>query len=250
MDGRNVYIYWVGKEFTLISILRNLINLHSRNGKGYKLHVITDKNINEYIENIPSYFNKLNSSHQADFLRVNIICEFGGIWLDSDTLVLDTLDSLFDLIDIKDGFFIKQNNDCLCNGVFGSKKQTPLMLEWKNQIIQTLDIKQENIEWTEIGNSILENINNNNYLLYNNYKIFDGLDNLYPVTWTSCVNEYLEKPYDNYKNIIRDYQPLLILVNGVYRHLENKTETEILEGNIPLNYFLTKSIENSKNLKF
>ena len=45
METRNVYLYWIGKEYKLISILRNLMYLHSTNGKGYKINLITDKNI-------------------------------------------------------------------------------------------------------------------------------------------------------------------------------------------------------------
>ena len=39
---RNIFLYWVGKEFKLISILRNLIYLHSTNGKGYNVILITN----------------------------------------------------------------------------------------------------------------------------------------------------------------------------------------------------------------
>jgi hypothetical protein len=46
--------------------------------------------------------------------------------------------------------------------------------------------------------------------------------------------------------IIREYQPLVVLVNSVYKQLENKAEEEILKGNMPLNYFINKSIENMK----
>ena len=60
----------------------------------------------------------MRPAHQADFVRVNVICDYGGIWLDSDTLVLDSLDSLFDIIDNKDGFLIKENNKILWNGIF------------------------------------------------------------------------------------------------------------------------------------
>lgn len=84
--------------------------------------------------------------------------------------------------------------------------------------------------------------------LFNNYKIFNGLDNIYPVNFTDCVTEYLEKPYENYKNIIREYQPLIVLVHQVYHKLEEKTETEILNGNMPINYFINKSIKNSNTL--
>ena len=110
MSTRNLYLYWIGKEYKLISIFRNLIYLHSTNGIGYKIHLITDKNISDYIEDVPYYFSNLCPAHQADFVRVNVICDFGGIWLDSDTLVLNSLDSLFDYIERKDGFFIKENN--------------------------------------------------------------------------------------------------------------------------------------------
>jgi mannosyltransferase OCH1-like enzyme len=106
---RNIFIYWTGKENNLISILRNLIYLHSTNGKGYKVHFITHENMYEYIKNIPDYFMKLCPAHQADFVRVNVVCDYGGIWLDSDTLVLDTLDTLFDIVEKKNGFFIKEN---------------------------------------------------------------------------------------------------------------------------------------------
>lgn len=240
---RNIFLYWVGKEYKLISILRNLIYLHSTNGVGYKVNLITDKNIRDYIKEIPDYFSSLRPAHQADFVRVHVICDYGGIWLDSDTLVIDKLDSLFDLIENKEGFFIKENNTILWNGIFGSKKQTNLMIEWKKNLTNILNQKKNKIGWTDVGNKMLQSMYNKNPSLYNDYKIFEGLDNMYPFNWDKCVNEYIEKPYDNYKNIVREYQPLVVLVNTVYKKLENKTEKEILEGNMPINYFINKSTD-------
>lgn len=242
-SDRNIYLYWVGKEYKLISILRDLIYLHSTNGVGYKVNLITDKNIREYIKDIPDYFSNLCPAHQADFVRVHVICDYGGIWLDSDTIVVDKLDSLFDIIEKKNGFFMKENNLYLVNGVFGSKKQTDLMIKWKTQLMNVLNSKQgKNIGWSDVGSSILKKIYDSHVNVYDNYKIFNGLDNMYPVYYPKCVNEFIEKPYDNYKNIIREYQPLVVLVNSVYKKLENKTEKEILEGNMPINYFINKSI--------
>lgn len=238
----NVYLYWVGKEYKLISILRKLIYLHSKSGKGYEVILITDKNVNEYVK-VPEYFDKLCPAHQADFVRVNVICDFGGIWLDSDTLVIENLDSLFEILVNKDGFLIKQNNDMLCNGIFGSNKNTPLMLKWKNDMTEILN-KNHNIAWSTIGGELLETMYKSNKTLYDNYTIFNGLDNLYPVVWYNCVTEFIDKPYDNYKKIIRDYQPLIILVNSVYKKLEHFSIQEILTRNIPLNYFIKKSISN------
>ena len=243
---RNIYLYWVGKEYKLISILRDLIYLHSTNGIGYKVNLITEKNIKEYIKDIPDYFTSLKPAHQADFVRVHVICDYGGIWLDSDTLVIDKLDSLFDYLENQSGFFIKENNTILWNGIFGSKKQTPLMITWKNNLMNILNHKKNNIQWSEVGCQMLKSMYNKNPSLFTEYKIFEGLDNMYPFNWNKCVSEFIEKPYDNYKNIVREYQPLIVLVNSVYKKLEDKTEKEILEGNMPINFFINKSTNMMK----
>jgi hypothetical protein len=249
LGNRNIFIYWVGNEYSLISILRKLMYLHSSNGKGYNVNLITDKNISKFIGNIPEYFNSMLPAHQADFVRVHVIHDYGGIWMDSDTLVVDSLDSLFDRFDGggEDGFFIKENNHHLSNGIFGSVKGTPLLKEWKRRMMETLTPAKGKIEWTAIGNSIMEKIYLETPDVYSNYKIFNGLDNLYPVNWDNCVEEFITKPYDNYKTIVRDYQPLVVLVNSVYKELKDKTQKEILDGKIPLNYFINKSNKNGNS---
>ena len=36
----NVYLYWIGNEYKLIKILRNMIYMHSTSGNGYNVHLI------------------------------------------------------------------------------------------------------------------------------------------------------------------------------------------------------------------
>ena len=69
METRNIYLYWIGKEYKLISILRNLIYLHSTNGIGYKIHLLTDKNMSDYIEDIPYYFSYLCPCSSGRFCK-------------------------------------------------------------------------------------------------------------------------------------------------------------------------------------
>ncbi len=238
----NVYLYWVGNEYKLIKILRNMIYMHSTNGKGYNVHLINHDNVKEYIPDIPDYFYKLQPAHQADFLRVYILCDKGGIWLDSDTLVVDKLDELFDNIDKKNGFFIKQENS-ISNGIFGTKPNTELMKQWKKEMLDILN-KGINIHWTEIGSNLLTNFKNNSPDYFKNYHIYEGVSDMYPIKWYNCVEEFLNKPYDNYKNIEKPFQPLLVLVNGVYKELEKYSMEEILNAKRPLNYFIEKSYRN------
>ena len=243
-NNNNLFLYWEGYEYKLIKKLRDLIYLHSTNGNGYTVNLITPNNLNKYVSELPACFNDLLPAHRADYIRVYVICKYGGIWLDSDVLVLDKLDDLFNIINQKDGFFIKQNNTELWNGVFGSKPNTNFMIEWLKQINTVLQNKKSNIDWTEIGNDLQKNIEINHPNFLNNYKIFNGLDNMYPINWDNCEEEFLLKPYDNYKNILRDFQPIVILCNIIYKEYEK--EKYYNNNNIPLMYFINKSTENMK----
>ena len=80
--------------------------------------------------------------------------------------------------------------------------------------------------------------------MFHGYKIFDGTSDLYPVNTDNCVSEFIDKSYDNYKTIIREYQPIIVLSNSMHRKLESLTDKELLEGQMPLNYFINKSFEN------
>lgn len=241
---RNIFIYWVGYEYKLIKILRRIMELNSTKDGGYNLVFINEKNKHDYVD-VPDYFGKLCPAHQADYIRVNVLCEFGGIWLDSDTIVMDSLDTLFDILEKKDGFFIKQNNESISNGIFGTKPNTTLMKSWKEDIKNILETKCENIEWEEIGNKYLQyKYETTDY--FNNYEIFNGLDTVYPVNWNYCYTEFLNKPYDNYKNLIREYQPFIVLVNSVYKAYESMELVTV--SNTPLQYFIDKSFENMTHL--
>jgi mannosyltransferase OCH1-like enzyme len=236
---RYVFTYWTGEKYKLIDTLHEIMYKMSKKGKGYKFVLLNDKNCKEYVD-LPKNFAKLSPNHQSDVLRVKLIKKYGGIWLDADTIVLDKLDSLFDIINSnKSGFFVLENNKHLCDGVFGSKPNTKILRKWDEEITKILkkyDNNLNNIGWT----AIMDILEKNRNLIDNDYYILKGLDNIYPVNWNNAVSEYVNKPYDNYKNIVRSYQPLLILVNSVYKEIENKG----LQDNMPLKYFIDLANNN------
>lgn len=240
--NRNVFIYWTGEKYSLINILHTLMKLHAISGQGYVLHNIDDNNIKEYIPELPDYFKTLLPAHQADFVRLYTVCEYGGIWLDSDTVVISSLDPLFDLIEKHHGFVTTEYSNC-CNGVFGSKKHAPFMVEWKRRALNILNSKQNKINWTEIGNDIITDILKNP-IFKQDIHVLKGNESIYPVLFNHAVEQFINKPYEHYKEIIRPFQPILILVNAVYRRLKDKSESEILKSQIPLNYFLQTAFNN------
>lgn len=242
---RNLFIYWIEDDFKLIYILRKLIELHSKSDKGYCYHFINNENILDYIYPYPDFLERIGPTQKSDYLRTYLLYTFGGIWLDSDTLVIESLDILFDYLETKSGFFILQNDSIICNGVFGSIPGTPLLKEWLSQQTAYINNKNTKLNWNEIGSEMLSHIICKNRKLLDNYEILKGLDTMYPVNWNNCKEQYLQMNYNNYKTIEKEFQPLLILVHTVYRAFEEMSLENIQKT--PLFYFLEKSFLNVKD---
>jgi len=241
--SRNVFIYWIGEEYSLIKLLRKLMIKYQESGEGYTLHHITPENINNYLDDIPDYFFDLLPAHQADYLRIYCLYKYGGIWLDSDIIMMNNLDYYFDLLKRYDGFL--QLHHQISISFIGSNKNNPLMLEWLNNAKSILDNKKKNIHWTEIGTTLIESMKYKNSNLFSKTHFINAFNETYPVTWDKCLSEFVEKPYDNYKNLItKNRQDIVIIVNSVYKHLKDWNELDILNSDLPISYFLRLSFSS------
>lgn len=242
--GNNLFIIWLGEEYSLIKILHDLIYLHSNNGENHIVHFINEKTILNYVDYLPNNFNKFCYAHQADYIRVSVLYDYGGIYIDSDTIVMNNLFDLFKILEKNNGFFIKAKSKNIINGVFGCVKKLQLLKKWKSMITTILNNKRL-ISWLEIGTNILMNFDE---CEYDNFAFFEGYNNLHPISNIENFSKnLLDEKYNNYKIIERDFQPLIILVSSIYKNLKHKTELEILNAKMPINYFINKSILNSKN---
>tara|TARA_R110002167_G_scaffold337281_1_gene544751 strand:- start:1160 stop:1870 length:711 start_codon:yes stop_codon:yes gene_type:complete len=230
---------------------------HSDGGKNYNIFYITDDNVSDFID-IPDYWDKLCPSHKADLLRVHILCDRGGVWLDADTLVMDDLSRLFGFFLEEDGFFVLENNKTLCNGVFGTKANTPLMREWKYMCDDLLDKytsgdkvdswwtvsrkgRKPKLKTVAMGTAMMSVLRHKK--LFKNYNILPGLDTVFPINWRECVKHFIYKNSSYHEKLKRDFQPVIILVNSVYKKVADKDESELLEMDNPLGYLLNQSLQ-------
>ena len=219
MEIKNLFFYWTGFEYNLISILRRLIIRHSKNETKYNAVFVNDDNLSEFVEDLPIAFKSLEPAFKADFLRVYLVTKYGGIWIDADTLVMSDLSQLFSIFEEKSGFFIAEDNQKICNGVFGSKPDTELMKNWLEYTYRIINDKTE-IQWGELGFYFLTQQFVENNSIFSDYLVFDGNATMFPVRWHIAEEIYCSSAY-NYSMIKTDFQPLIILVNSVYKAVEN-----------------------------
>lgn len=241
--NKNVFIYWEGNTPPLISVLRDLIYSFSNKGNNYNVNFINDLNVNEYIKVCENYW-RLEPNHKSDYIRANVIYKYGGIWLDSDTLVTSDLSSLFDILENNEGFLIKENNELICTGVFGARKGSPFLKEWSERISNK--IKDSNLSWSDIGPTLTHDIFTETDSC-KDFVIFNGLDNMYPINWPECPAIFLHN--NDMSNVRRKFQPLVILVNSIYKQTNHLTKVEIVSAYNNLGFLLREAIQKIQKIK-
>lgn len=224
-NAMDVMTYWVGPKPPLIRVLHRLMHLHSTcpesSHQNYTFQCITQETfLNDKNDTYRAYFVSLPPAFQADIVRVDRIHRDGGLWIDSDTLVMSPLNTLQRILQSNDGFLISERGrkgTKLCNGVFASQAGTPLMAAWKNMIDSYIDRQVQPLHG-DLGFRCLSELLYNNQELFSNYIIFDGEKTMYPVAWYESQDIFLSNTTIPTSTIEREFQPLIILLNSVYRN--------------------------------
>lgn len=224
-SNMKVITYWEGPQPLLIQILLKIMEMHSiyspRTSEEISFKCI---NINEFLADkngtYCDYFTNLSAASQADIVRVEYIYKNGGIWLDSDTLVMEPINTLTDILKLKNGFFVTslgRKGTKICNGVFGSRAGTKLFEEWQN-LIDYYIMKKTQPTHGDFGFRCLGYLIAEHRSLFNDYIIFDGQRTMFPVAWFETKEIFLKDTPRSNPKIERDFQPVIILVNEVYKN--------------------------------
>jgi acetyltransferase-like isoleucine patch superfamily enzyme len=158
-----IWAYWEPRS-NVPAYLQLCVNTWKKFCPNAEVLILDNSNISDYIDLSyygPELFSgKFSLPQIADALRAYLLYEHGGIWLDLDTVILDS--SFFHEIDLKD-------YDCIFCGdpihrnfsiaTINSKKHSEVMKYWKEKCREK--IKNFVIEkdfWAYLGNSILHDI--------------------------------------------------------------------------------------------
>ena len=245
-----IITYWEGPKPLLIKAMHQLMELHStspfeeKESQGF-ICIKKDEFLADKSGNYSDYFSNLSPAAQADIVRVEYIYENGGIWLDSDTLVMTSLHPLSNLLNIKYGFFVTslgKKGTKLCNGVFGSRSHTKLLEEWQDMIDYFITNKEQPSHG-DFGFRCLGRLIAHQEEHFEDYIIFNGQKTMFPVAWFESEEIFLKGSSIPSPKIEREFQPLIILVNKVYTNYKRLPEKPG-EG-CTLDYYIQQSLLNS-----
>lgn len=91
---KNIWVYWENMPNTVkpayLDLCLKTVLIHNKDM--FKIHVLNEKNVYEYLPKIrKDIFKILAIPQKTDYIRLMLLNVYGGIWLDSDIIVMKNL---------------------------------------------------------------------------------------------------------------------------------------------------------------
>jgi hypothetical protein len=180
-----LFTYWEGYKPDYIKLCENIISKQICYNIEY--HPINDINLYDYLsENeLPINLKHINClAHKADYIRCCLIYKYGGIWLDSDQILVSDLSEVLDLLKTNDYVTYECEKNQPSIGFFSANSDNILLQKWKLSM-ETLMSKKSEFHWVELGYDLLYPILQD--LLVTNklkYYAYDAHTSFAPLEWT------------------------------------------------------------------
>ena len=194
MPSRVIWQYWetVGEKPAFVDGLLAI----ARKRAGLEIIVVTPETLRRYLPDIPhEVFNISEIAHKADMIRTMLVMRHGGMWLDSDAIVLQNLDWIVDLLDdyefvgFNDGGALVGSRPWMRVNCFASHAGGAVISEWVRQ--QHAKFPRTSYQWDEIGTDLLHPICLRNKGLV---KVLP-FEKIAPITWDK-VSQFMSRDMD------------------------------------------------------
>jgi hypothetical protein len=156
-----IWQYWEtrGKKPAFVDGLRQLAHRNS----GCDVVLVTPESLQSYLPDLPSDIPRIRElAHKADMIRSMLVARHGGMWLDSDAIVLKDLNWMFALLDQHE-FVCFNDEGKLAEGrpwvrvnCFLSRPGGRVAREWVRQ--QHAIFPRVEYGWDEVGSALLHPI--------------------------------------------------------------------------------------------
>ena len=164
-----LWLYWknVSGKKTPYYILKCHENIKLYCEKDFKVVILNEKTVKKYISDLIPEYEQLNQvAHKADYLRFKLLYKYGGIWLDSDTILFRSLKEVIQKIAEVGFVCMGYFNDSLgkvfpliafLGAIKGSEICLMMIQNMEKKIKAKIAIRQQPT-WDEIGGKLLADL--------------------------------------------------------------------------------------------
>lgn len=87
---KKIWMFWAGT--TLPDEIQSFVNKITVENPDYKLTVVNSVNLQQYLPGLEFTRSEMLVAHKSDYIRLELLFRYGGIWLDATTILNRTLD--------------------------------------------------------------------------------------------------------------------------------------------------------------
>lgn len=95
LDDKNIWVFWAQGEKNMPPLVKACYNSLLENANGHKVILVDMKNLNEYLTIHPATLARigkgLSYTFFSDYLRLNLLAYYGGLYIDSTYLVTEPI---------------------------------------------------------------------------------------------------------------------------------------------------------------
>ncbi len=122
MIPKKIHYCWFGKK-TIPIMLQYCIDSWKVQLPDYEIILWNEKNVEFDCEFITKAYKDKNWAFVSDYVRLKVVYEHGGIYLDTDMLLLKPLDDFLE----NECFFVAEHSNSIGVGIFGAKRHNPFI---------------------------------------------------------------------------------------------------------------------------
>ncbi|MDB5121306.1 MAG: hypothetical protein JWN56_2524 [Sphingobacteriales bacterium] len=233
-----VWLYWEGDLPGWINECQKTVFAHASN-----VQLLTPETFNELRDtDLDIDIKDLYVAHRADFIRAYLLAKFGGLWIDSDCLVLKSLQSITNLLTTCDFIGYRERSGEVTNNFMGAAKNSILATKYYNQVCNILR-SGEKIEWLTLGSKALTATLTENTVPWYELRV----EEIQPVCWSNPA-AFFQKRDEIGHHLV--FNPLsycyMLSANMIRGYISDNQFPDILNESTFFSYLLKVSETNEQ----
>ena len=235
-------MYWENKNDSCPEYINLCIkSVYKKCENDFDIRLLNQQTIYKFVDLHKNFKEIKTIAHKADYLRYKLLYEYGGIWIDSDMIVLKNLRSISNKLNSHNHVLIKSYNNIMSINFMVAKPKNKIFKECIQVVEKKLNYKTK-FKWSEIGSNLITSIcrKNNNVLYLNPYKIS-------PLRWNEC--HILGKPINQIEkdklNSIMDSNFVAISNKAQHKKKQNiigMNQKQLLESDMLISFLFRKAL--------
>jgi hypothetical protein len=161
MMSLNIWQYWETKGFKPLFV-DDLMHIAEQRS-GVPIVRVGPDDFGDYMTVPDRLMDVAELAHKADIIRSGLLAQNGGIWIDSDAIILKPLQFMlddlgdFDFVGFSDTCDLSDPNDPVRINLFACRPDSVVVKEWHRRQVELLKT-QTTFEWTAMGDLLNDSI--------------------------------------------------------------------------------------------